>query len=94
MAPRRLEEGSTMSEALVPFLCVFLYLLTRYMRPEGPWQRVSKYKETTRCPPGQQRFSNTPHMTEILSPTTEGHTGVFLSTTPSKPPDKRKKVKI
>ena len=22
-------------------MCVFLYLLARYMRPEGPWQRLA-----------------------------------------------------
>ena len=43
-----------------------------------------------RCPHGQQRFSNTPNMTEYLSPTTEGHTGASLAPIRSKPPDKKR----
>ena len=66
---------------------MFLYLLTRYMRPEGPWQRLC------RCPRGQQRFFLTPFKDRIPSPTTMGHTGATLSP-PHDPPDKKRRYQL
>ena len=49
-------------------VCVYsIYLQTRYMRPEGPWQR---------------RISLTPLHNQFLSPTTVGHTGATPSPAP------------
>ena len=67
-------------------VCVFLYLLTRYMRPEGPWQRLAAALADSSA------FLN-PFRDQILSPTTMGHTGAALSPPPHHPPNEGEDIK-
>ena len=60
--------------------------LARYMRPEGPWQRLASALADSSA-------FLTPFKDQILSPTTMGHTGATLSP-PHDPPDKKRRYQI